>query len=221
MSNTSKVQGLTPVQYLSGAEWTGQARLYYIDGTTDTNAYYPGDPVALVDGLDAQSGIQTISLATAGAPMVGAVIAIGASSSLTTSYRGGPYINPANLTLTSAPATKTQNYYALVADDPNIIFMIQEGGTGTLLTKAATSKNANFAYAAPATGVSWSGVYLDNGTAPAAGSGGAAYNLRIFGLAQYLDNGAWNTFGAYAKWLVLINSHQYRTMGTVTSGYGF
>jgi len=220
MANTTKVQGLTPVQYLSGANWTGQARLYYID-QTDGNAYYPGDPVALQNGLDGASGIQTITLATAGNPMVGAIVAIGASSSSSVSFRGGPYINPANLVLTNAPATKTQNYYALVADDPNIIFMIQEGGTGTLLTKTATSENANFAYAAPATGAAWSGVYLDNGTAPAAGSGGAAYNFKIFGLAQIYDNGAWNTFGKYAKWLVLINSHQYRTLGTVTSGYGF
>ena len=218
MANTNKPQGLTPVQYLGGADWDGKGRMYYIDGTTDTNVYYPGDLVDLADGLDAQSGLQTITLATAGSTAVGVISAIGASPNLTTSVRGGPYIDPSNLTLLSAPATKTKNYFALVIDDPNVIFRIQEGGTGTVLTKTAASRNANIAYAAPATGVAWSGTFLDNGTAPANGSGGAAYNLRLMGLEQILDNGAYNTFGINAKWLCLINNHRYRALGALVYG---
>lgn len=218
MANSNKPQGLTPVQYLGGADWDGRGRLYYIDGATDTNQYWPGDLVDLADGLDAQSGLQTITLASAGGSAVGVVLAVGASPNTSTSYRGGPYIDPSNLTLINAPATKTKNYFALVADDPNIIFQVQEGGTGTVLTKTAASRNANIAYAAPATGVAWSGTYLDNGTAPANGIGGAAYNLRLMGLAQILDNGIYNTFGLYAKWLCLINNHRYRTLGALVYG---
>ena len=217
MANTNRVSGLTPVGYLGGADWSGKGGMYYID-SNDGNAYWPGDPVALADGLDAESGLQTITLATAGSYMVGAIIAIGASINTTTSARGGPYIDPTNLTLLNAPATKLKNYFALVADDPNTIFQIQEGGTGTLLTKTATSRNANFAYAAPAAGVAVSGVFLDNGTAPANGIGGAAYNLRIMGLAQIQDGGAYNTYGLYAKWNVIINYHQYRTLGALVYG---
>ena len=207
MANTNKVSGLTPVKYLNGANWDGRGTMYYIDNT-DGNAYYPGDPVKLAAGLDGVSGLQSVTLATAGATAVGAIIACGASPNTTSSLRGGPYIDPANLTLISIPATKTKNYFVLVADDPMTVFSIQEGGTGTLLTKTATSKNANFATAAPATGVAVSGAFLDNGTAPNTTS---TMNLKLLGLAQILDNGVYNTYGLYAKWLCLINNHSYRT----------
>lgn len=205
MANTNKVQGLTPVKYLNGADWDGRGRLYHLD-SGDANAIYVGDPVALKTGTATiageDAGLQTVTVANVSGTNVGVVLAIG------TNARGGPYIDPTNLTLINAPATKTKAYYVLVADDPNTIFMIQEGGTGTALTVAATSKNANFALAAPATGVAVSGAYLDNGTAPTTTS---TYNLKLLGLAQIYDNGAWNAYGAYAKWLCLLNNHQYRT----------
>ena len=206
MANTNKPQGLTPVQYLGGADWDGKGRLYYID-STDPNAYYPGDAVYLQNGLDAEHGLPTIGVVTAGSdPILGVILAIGASPSTTWSMQGGPFIDPTNLSMTYAPATKTKNYFALVADDPNIIFMIQEGGSGAALTKAACTYNAILLLAAPATGVYISGATLSNATAPTTT---ATYQLKIMGLAQILDNGAWNTFGAYAKWLVLINNHVY------------
>ena len=131
MANTNKVQGLTPVKYLNGADWDGQGRLYHLD-SGDTNAIYVGDPVALKTGTATiageDAGLQTVTVANVSGTNVGVVLAIG------TNARGGPYIDPTNLTLTYAPATKTKNYFALVADDPNTIFMIQEGGTGTALT---------------------------------------------------------------------------------------
>ena len=204
MANTNKVQGLTPVKYLNGADWDGKGRMYHID-SGDTNPYYPGDPVSLKAGTATLSGedqgLPTLTVGQVGAPNVGVILAVGSNA------RGGPYIDPTNLTLTYAPATKTKAYYALVADDPNIIYMIQEGGTGTLLTVTSTSKNANFALAAPATGVAVSGAFLDNGTAPAAT---LAYNLKLLGLAQLYDNGVYNAYGLYAKWLCLLNNHYYR-----------
>jgi hypothetical protein len=134
---------------------------------------------------------------------VGVILAVG------TNPRGGPYIAPSNLSVVNAPATKTVPYYALVADDPNIIFEIQEQGTGTPFTVSATSKNANFALAAPATGVSLSGAFLDNGTAAATT---VSFNLRLLGLVQRYDNssGTWNAYGLYAKWLCLLQNHYYR-----------
>ena len=206
MANTNKVSGLTPVRYLNGADWDGRGHLYHID-TGNTNAFYPGDPVALAAGVATVAGedygLQSITVAVAGSTCVGVVLAIG------TVPRGGPLINPADLTKTYRPGgAQTVPYFALLADDPNIIFEIQEQGSGTVLTVAATSKNANFGLAAPATGVAVSGAYLDNGTAPATTS---TYNLKLLGLAQRYDNGIWNTYGLYAKWLCLLNNHSYRT----------
>ena len=73
---------------------------------------------------------------------------------------------------------------------------------------AATGAYANFALAQPASGVNVSGAYLDNGTAPTTTS---TYNLKLMGLAQIYDNGAWNAYGLYAKWLCMLNNHQYKT----------
>lgn len=214
MANQNKPMGLTPRKYLNGADWDSRGNLYYID-YTDTNAYYPGDLVTLHAGLDGVSGLQTITLSVASSTeaALGVIMAIGASPSETTSNRGGPYIDPTNLTLTYAPATKTKNYFALVCDDPNVIYEIQEGGGATTLTKTATSKNAYFLYAAPATGVYLSGTTLDNGTTSGNTVGTSnAFTLKIMGLQQIIDPyaGTYNTFGLYAKWLVMINNHNYR-----------
>jgi hypothetical protein len=208
LANTNKPSGLTPVKYLNGADWDGRCGMYYID-STDGNAFYPGDLVKLASGLDSASGLQSITLGTAGATAVGAIVAIGASPSTTISLRGGPIIDPSDLTKTSAPATKTKNYFALVADDPMTIFEVQEivVSAHAALTKVATSLNANIVYAAPATGVAVSGTGLDNNSTNTT----STLNLKILGLAQKLDTGGYNALGAYAKWLCLINNHSYRT----------
>lgn len=210
MANQNKVFGLTPVKYLSGADWDGRGNIYHID-SGDSNAYYQGDPVALKAGTETISGesygLPTLNVGQVGAANVGVILAVG------TSPRGGPYIDPTNLTLTYAPATKTKPYFALVCDDPSVIFEIQEGGTAAnALTVAATSKNANFALAAPASGVAVSGAYLNNGTAAATT---ATYNLHLLGLSQRIDPSvaAYNTFGLYAKWLCLLNNHYYGVYG--------
>ena len=210
MANTNKPSGLTPVGYLNGSDWDGRGRLYHID-SGDTNAYYPGDPVSLQAGTETVSGeaygLPTLTVGAAGAPCVGVVLAVGISP------RGGPYVNPNDLTKVWRPAAAQTNtpWFALVADDPNIVYEIQEAatgyGTGTALTVSATSKNANFVLHAPATGVFVSGAVLDRGTAP---NTTLALNLKLLGLSQRLDNGAYNTYGLYAKWLCLLNNHCYR-----------
>jgi hypothetical protein len=213
MANTNKPSGFTPVKYLNGADWDGRGTMYYID-QTDTNAFFPGDLVIHAAGLDGASGLQTVTLATAGVALLGAIIAIGKSPSSTTSLRGGPYINPNDLTVTSAPATKTENWFCLVADDPNIIFEAQEivVSAHAALTKVSTSLNANIFIGAPATGVKVSGWGIDNNTVAT----GATLPLKLMGLAQKFDQGAFNTFGAFAKWNCKINNHTYgSSTGTV------
>jgi hypothetical protein len=195
MANANRPTGLAPVKYLGGADWDGKVNIYYID-SANTDPFFPGDLVDLSGDGDTVRGIPGIALATAGNPAVGVVVAVGVNPD------SGPYIDPNNLTLTSAPATKTQNYYAAIADDPNIIFEIQEVGTGTQLTSAAIGLNANIVYAAPATGVKYSGTMIDNGSEATS----SALNLKLLGLVRRLDN----AFGQYAKWLTLINNHRYR-----------
>ena len=89
-----------------------------------------------------------------------------------------------------------------MADDPNIIFEVQEIGTGTFLTSAAIGLNCDLVAGVPATGVKYSGWQLDNSTEATT----STLNMKLLGLARRSDN----AFGQYAKWLCLINNHLYR-----------
>lgn len=190
MANANKPMGLSPVQYLSGAPWSGQARVYFI-ASTDTNAFAIGDPVASSGSADS-NGVPGITLATAGSgnAIRGVVVGLGTQESL--------MADPSNLNTTVVPATKTKAYYALVADDPSIIFEVQEIGTGTALTATEVGLNANLA--AGTNNGYLSGWVLDN-----AGEGsGSTLQVRLLGLVRRQDN----AFGQYAKWLVKINNHE-------------
>jgi hypothetical protein len=212
MANINKVTGFSPVRYLNGAKWNGAGNRYYIP-STDTNQYNIGDPVTMLaaggDGL----GIPGIVRATAGSVMLGVFMGGG------TFQQGGGYFDPSNLDNIAGasgggvviPATKTKAYYAFVVDDPMVIFEIQEGGVGTLMTTANIWQNANFHYGAPASaGVTvLSGCYLDNNTV----ANTATLNCKILGLARRSDN----VFGTYQKWNVLINNHVFKG-GTGTAG---
>ena len=190
MANANKPAGLQPVQYRNGNPWNGQARTYYIP-QTDTNAYAIGDPVNLLAAGGDSNGVPGAVLATAGSGnlILGAIVGIGR-------YEGGMF-DPSNLDQIIAPATKTHSYYVMVADDPDILFEIQEGDTTTYLTSAAIGLNANL-YAGTNNGYV-SGWTMDN----ASTGTGATLQLKLLGLTRKADN----AFGQYAKWLVGINNH--------------
>jgi hypothetical protein len=206
--NPLKPAGLSPVKYLGGANYDGKGQIYSILAA-NTNPFFFGDFVTLVGGGTAAAadanGIPAITLATAGGGGIGAIVGIG-----TTPF-GGPYVNPANQgNLASRPSgAQPINYYALVSDDPNIIYEVQEGGAGTNLTNAATSRNANIVYAAPATGVFVSGTQINNATVNTT----ATLDLKLLRLAPRADNHFVTspaTGGGGQKWWCLINNHLFR-----------
>lgn len=200
MANVNKPQGLAPVKYLNGADWDGRGNVYYIPTSDTTKSYYVGDLVRLNGSADA-NGIPGIVKsaagdgATLGQGAVGVILAIGTNPN-------GPWINPNDLTALSAPATKAQAYYALVADDPNVIFEVQDGASGTALTAAEVGLNCNLAITANQTTGFVSATTLDNTTEAVT----LGLDVKLLGLSRIPGNG----FGANAKWLVLINSHAYR-----------
>lgn len=193
MPNPNAPFGLSPVEYLNGSTWSGQARRYFIPAS-DTNAYAIGDPVVLAGSADAR-GVPSIVLATPGAALLGAIVGAGGFT------YGGMSADPTNLNTTVVPATKTRGYYVLVADDPNIIFEVQEIGTGTPLAAADTGLNANLVAAANSGYLS--GWVLTNTTEATT----ATLDVKLLGLSQRNPN---NEFGAFAIWNVLINNHVYR-----------
>lgn len=188
MANPNKPGGLSPVQYLNGAPWNGQARIYYI-ASGDTNAYAVGDPVDLASSGDS-NGVPGVTLANVAGPLVGAIVGCGRYEAL--------IADPSNLDSIVIPATKTHSYYVMVADDPQILFQIQEGNTTTYLTAANVGDNANL-YAGSNNGFV-SGYTMDNSTAATTNT----LSLKLMGLVRTSDN----AFGQYAKWLVRINNHR-------------
>lgn len=201
MPNVNKPSGLSPVKYLGGADWDGKVNIYAI-AAANTNAFVPGDPVVPDGGADAY-GIPTVTLATVGAnPVIGSVVNIG------TNAKGGPYIDPNNLSLTSRPSgAQSVVYYVAVADDPFIIYEAQEDSVGGALTAADAFRNIALVAGSPATGVKVSGWMIDSSDA-----GATTSNVKLLGLVQRLDN----AFGNFAKWLVLINNHPLKSGGTAS-----
>lgn len=197
MANANQVSGFAPVRYLSGSPWNGAANLYCIKAA-DTAAYFVGDPVTTIGNAGSDgNGIPAVTLAAAGAAVRGVIVGIGKGPA------GGPIVDFANLEAVQRSAgAKTVNYYCLVVDDPDVLFEIQEG-VSTALTEASVNRNANFHLGARTAGLPLSTVYLDNSTV----STTSTLNCKLFGLAQRVDN----AFGAYAKWLVKINNHEFST----------
>lgn len=192
MANANTPFGLRPKRYLSGAPWNGQASLYHIP-SSDSNAYAIGDPVVHAGTSDA-AGVPACVLATPGSGITGVIVSAGGT------VAGGMLADPTNLNTTVIPATKTKGYYVLVCDDPNVIFEVQEIGTGTALAAANVGLNANLV--AGTNNGYMSGWLLTNTTEATTSS----LDVKLLGLAQRRDN----EFGAYAKWDVLINNHTYR-----------
>ena len=195
MANANRPWGLKPVGYRGGSPWTGKANTYYIP-STDVNAYALGDPVMFA-GSGSSGGVPDVTLATAGAGNA----VLGAIVGLKGTVYGGVMADPSSLESMVIPATKTKGYYVMVADDPNLEFLIQESATtdGAALTVASLGINADLA-----SGVNngyMSGWKLDS----ASSNTGATRQLKLLRLWQAPDN----ALGAYAKWVVSINNHAF------------
>lgn len=195
MANANRPSGLAPVQYRNGSPWNGQAREYYI-ASNDGSAFAIGDPVDL-SGTGDGNGVPGIVLATAG-NNAGANRILGCIVGVGTVY-GGALFDPSNLNTIVAPATKTKAYYVLVADDPNIVFEMQEDSDAGAL--AATDIGINIDLVSGVNNGYLSGWQLDSSTVNTS----ANFQMKLWGLAQRRDN----AFGTYAKWLCTINLHRF------------
>jgi len=194
MPNVDRPMGLIPVRHVSGRPYTGSHRMYLCEAS---NAIYVGDPVKSagsagaagthVNGVNCE-GMPTIDRAAAGDTILGVVV--------------GFLPLQSDLTLLYKAATSAKRI-ALVVDDPDVVFEIQEDSVGNDI--AATQVNNNFDMAAWTAGTSQgvSAVELDSSDA----TGTATAQFRLVGLVNRPDN----AIGTNAKWEVLINEHEYKT----------
>jgi hypothetical protein len=194
MANVNAATGLKPVEYLGGSPYNGKVNTYLVP-STDNVAMYVGDPVksggtagaagVYVNGLNCE-GMATVATAGAGDTLRGVVVGFLANQSDTSVlYR-----------------VASTNRIALVVDDPNIVFEVQEDSLGAATAAIDVGENADIIYAAGSTTTGISGVMLDSSDHKT----GSA-QLRILGFVQRPDN----VIGTNAKLRVLINEHEFKS----------
>ncbi len=183
MPNSNAARGLVPVRYRNGSPYMGAARTYYVPAS-DATALFVGDPVVIAGSADS-AGTPTCTIATAGARFTGVVVGFrptgGASIGAEPKYR----------------AASTAGY-VLVADEPNLMFEVQEDSVGGSLAATNTHQNCDLIAGAGSTATGYSGWMLDSSTAATTNT----LQTRIIGLQVRVDN----DFGTNAKWLVANNN---------------
>jgi hypothetical protein len=173
LPNIDRPGGLTPVKNVQGGPWNGATNMYLVDSGDGTATF-----------IDVE-GMPTIAQSAAGDTHVGVVVGFLPNfDSLTTRHR-----------------VASTSRIALVADDPNTIFEIQEVSGGTALTAAAVGLNANVVVGSGSATTGLSAAELNNATEAAT----ADLDLKILRMAPKPDN----AIGEHCKWLVLINTHSY------------
>lgn len=184
MANANTPSGLSPIRYRSGAPYNGAATRYYVP-SSDGTALYIGDPVVSAMAADAD-GVQTVTKATAGsgAYMLGPVVSVEPITRDSTTYRAA-----------------SEARYVWVADDPMLVFEVQEDAVGGALAAADVGLNADWVDGSGSTVTGLSGVQLDTSTKNTTNT----LQLRILGFSQRTGN----EIGANAKVLVSINLHSH------------
>jgi hypothetical protein len=193
MANTVAPYGFKPVQYAWGTSYDGRCRPY-IALSSYATALYKGDPVVITGTSNStairgfQPGIlPTINRATAGA-----------DNAITGVIVGFLPLSGAESLVYGAAST---DRIALVADNPDLLFAIQDDASGTLAV-TDVGNNANFVTSTSGSNFTGlSGVQLD-ATTPATT---ANFQLTIISLYDIPGNDV----GLSAQWLVRINRHTY------------
>jgi hypothetical protein len=189
MANSNAPMGLVPRRYRNGSPWMGAARHYYVPAS-DATALFIGDPVVIVAGVD-PNGFASVTRAGATGRITGVVVGFRPSATIIANgYR----------------AASTAEY-VIVADDPDLLFEVQESAAtdGAALTAAAMGKNANLIVGTGNTKTRQSAFTLDSTSAATTNT----LQVRIVESERRIDNTMIGTNGspgaAYANWLVAIN----------------
>lgn len=186
MANADAPFGLRPVRYLSGAPYNGAANLYYVP-SSDSTAIYIGGMVKLAGSADADGIASVTGNVSTGNPVVGVVVGVKPVTATSTTYREA-----------------SVERYVFVADDPNLVFAIQEDSVGGALAATNVGNTADITgFTGGSTSTGRSSLEIDSSTATASGDG--TEDVLIVGLVQEPDN----AIGTNANWLVRLNNHQF------------
>ena len=205
MANADSPFGLIPIRYVSGAPYNGAANVYSVLDTE--NNLGVGSVVSLngagVNGV-AQVQRATVSETPANnTPIVGVIVGVVDSADGTVYRENNRYIAAS----TNAPG------FALVADDPNLLFKMQEDSVGSTLSDASLGGHVNITFGTFDTVYGQARDEIDSSTFSAADTQNA-YNLKILRLFQ---EQASNSVGTNAVWECMIVNHALRPGGRPTS----
>jgi hypothetical protein len=192
LSNVNAPFGLRPVGDLAGKPYEATARVYSVPAS-DATAIYVGDAVKLVGTSQFINGspFADVARAASGDTFVGVVIGALPDTRDSTQFR----------------AASTQRRL-LVADDPNLIWEIQQSNSGTAFSANDIGLNCNINVAAGSAITSYSGTVADNTT----GATTNTLDLKIIGLLDAPDNDMGSAAGTgtlASRLLVRLNRHQY------------
>ena len=196
MANFVAPRGFVPSRYRDGNTWDGAVNMYYIPAA-DTNQYNPGDTVKSAAGGDANGIPQVVKITngtdTARGVIIGCLVAAPNIPSLV-----GVNLD---LTVQNIPTAKTHDYYILVADDPALLYELQDDGLAAL-TATSCNKNASYTVTNPTSPQQNSATVLS--TASVATTAGLT--LKLMGLVQKPNN----AYGVNATWIVMLNQHEFQ-----------
>lgn len=186
MPNADTPFGLRPVQHRNGAPYNGAFRLYSVAAGNATEIMM-GDPVTLAGTSQTINGqiYSDVVRSATGDVFTGVCVGVMPVTQDSLRYR----------------AASTQRVL-MIADDPDLLFEIQEATGGTPLTANDAGLNANIVVAAGSTVTAQSGVELNNATEATT----ATLDIHIVGPVNREDN----AIGEHCKWLVTFNRHQFR-----------
>lgn len=192
MANVAAPIGLRPVGTVSGAPYTGAARIYSV-AAGDASAIFIGDAVKIAGTTQIVNGspYSDVVIAATGDVLVGVVIGVLPATRDSLTYR----------------AASTQRLL-LVADDPNLLFEISQGSGGTPLTANDVGLNANLSVVAGSTVTGYSASVIDNATEATTNT----LDLKIVSIVDRADNdigSAVGTGAASSHFLVRINRHLF------------
>ena len=211
-ANTNAPRGFEPLELVTGKY---RAHFYRITNNYGT-ALYQNDPVAMVTA-------GTIERATAGSSgvILGTVVGFYKQDGAKTTRPENlvPLESTTGQNYLAATLGTTYDYWALVADDIDQIFLVQEDSDTTPLQYTHVAANCDHVAGTGSTVTGLSGAMLDSSSANST----ATLQWRLIQPAWIWDIVAnqWNTvydgstLSNYTKWVVRCNMHQLaqRTAG--------
>lgn len=203
MSSVSRVNGFSPVKFITGAPYNGQANLYFAD-SGNSDVIMVGDVVKLAGNSRSPTGAPTVARHAGGATEAAVGVVTGIIYSGVGDVQNVPPVTDLEVPIYRRAST---NRYLLVADDPTLVYEAQVNGA---FVTDDVSTNCEVDVTAGNTSTGASGMSIDianKGTT-------ATLPLKIVGFPNRPDNRLTDTFfRAY----VMINNHQLKG-GTGTAG---